>query len=264
MPELPEVEHFRQEFESYTFGHKILDVKVTDPGILGDISPHKLNSQLKGHQFTHTHRHGKFLFGEFIPGRWVVFHFGMTGSFREFAKLIPPEPHDRVLFALDNQRILAFNDQRKFGFIDIVDNIDQFIVHRKFGPDALTVNFSEFDSRLNRRTKAIKTILLDQSVIAGVGNLYADEALFQAQIHPLTLGSNLNQDQRRKLLDQIHQILQTAIKFGANYGKFPSNFFIHQRESNGICPRCASLLISRKIGGRTTYFCEKCTPSPTF
>lgn len=258
MPELPEVESFRRFFDAHALNQKIVQVQVTDERILENITQPDLKKALMHQKFISTHRHGKFLFCNYSSNKWLVIHFGMTGDFRAISDNDPIEKHDRVIISFDKHRVLTFNDQRLFGLISLTNSIPEFLKERRFGPDALEIKYEDFHTRITKKHKFIKAVLLDQSVIAGVGNLYADEALFQAKIHPKIMSNNLSESQTKLLYDQIQRIFHLAIDFGADYGKFPQDFFIHKREQGGKCPRCANVLDSIKITQRTTYFCPNC------
>jgi formamidopyrimidine-DNA glycosylase len=262
MPELPEVESFRQEFIKSALKRKIKSIQVTDPTILEEITEDQIKQELGGKEFTATHRHGKFLFCQYSSSDWLVFHFGMSGYFRVFAKNSGIHKHDRVLFFFDKDPVVAFNDQRKFGLVGHTNDIAMFLNARNFGPDALEISDDAFITKIQSRNKPIKACLLDQAILAGVGNLYADEALFQSQIHPLTFPKQLGKEQLQLLLYQIRRILTTAIENGADFGKFPVDFFINSRENDKPCPRCGVALVHLKITGRTSYFCPACQKVP--
>jgi formamidopyrimidine-DNA glycosylase len=260
MPELPEVESFRLFFEKNALNHRIKSVHVLDIGILEMIDKERFEQTITNCVFTSTFRHGKFLFCQIKPSQFVVFHFGMTGDFFIRDKLDELHKHDRVAFYLDNENIFVFSDQRKFGLVGITANIEEFLHKRNFGPDALLISTDEFLSRILHHKKPIKACLLDQSILAGVGNLYADEALFRTQIHPGTFPNELSKAKLSELIAIVQKILHQAIYHGAYYGDFPADFFIQGREKNGLCPRCNSTLESGKIVGRTSYYCPKCQP----
>ncbi len=264
MPELPEVENFRFFFNEHALRQVIQKVKITDSGIL--VNPERakeIEQFLQGKQFTHTFRHGKYMFAQLSSNKWLMIHFGMSGFLRYRSESAAPHKHDRVLFYFTNHHYLAFNCMRKFGKTDIISTPQNFISERKFGPDALNISLSRFQQILEGRKRSIKSALLTQNVIAGVGNLYADEALYQSRIYPNSKIGDLNSSQINRLHEILVSILQTAVEFQTDYGKFPKNFFIHHRKKDGTCPRCGSTLNRLKIAQRTTYFCPSCqNPKP--
>lgn len=260
MPELPEVESFRMFFEKNVLNLQIKSVAVLDEAILEKIDKVSFEKTIANVIFTSTFRHGKFLFCQFKPNQFVVFHFGMTGDFFIRKGKEELHKHDRIVFFLENKQIFAFSDQRKFGLVTITDNPVQFLRQRNFGPDALKISNDEFVLSIIKHKKPIKACLLDQSILAGVGNLYADEALFRTKIYPGTIPSSLDKGKISELYKNIQNILTQAISHGAYYGDFPPDFFIQAREKNGLCPSCNTKLESGKITGRTSFYCPTCQP----
>lgn len=194
-----------------------------------------------------------------------MFHFGMTGDLHS-GELSPNDsnsvfhPHDRIIFHFSSQQYLAYSSQRKFGRVELWPSIQECIAKRKLGEDALEITPEALFAATKSSIRPIKTLLLDQKKIAGVGNLYADETLFQSGIHPLTKGSQLSSTQCLTIHQRLQEILHIAIGDKAYYGKFPHEFFIQARKPQGQCPQCNSLLGHQKIGQRTTYFCPQCQP----
>ena len=186
MPELPEVETFKRYLDSTSLHQRITNVEVRDAYVLKRVSARELARRLKGRRFENSHRHGKHLFVRAGDELWLRLHFGMTG-WLEYLKQHQEAPKTaRVIFRFAEQRRLAFDDQRKFGEIELIKNIDEFLQTRGIGPDALEITLSQFKAILGKHRGAVKAILLNQQLIAGIGNLYADEILFRARMHPAT------------------------------------------------------------------------------
>jgi formamidopyrimidine-DNA glycosylase len=177
MPELPEVEVVRSYAERSCSGRVVLSVDVIDDGVLDGCSPKVLDSFCRNSTLLAVRRHGKQMFLELERG-FVTVHLGMTGDLIFKTVKERPGKHDRVLFNFKDGSQLAYRDMRKFGAIGCTRSIDDFLKGRKLGPDALEIGKPEFAARLGSHDRAIKTVLLDQRVIAGIGNLYADEVLF--------------------------------------------------------------------------------------
>lgn len=258
MPELPEVETFRKYFDSNALHHKIIQIKVEDTKLLRKIESKEFKDRIQGEQFASTSRIGKYLFAHLSNSQVMMIHFGMTGDLRYSPAKEPYRPHDRIIFIFENGFYLAYISQRKFGRIELWNSQKEFTQFQKLGKDALSIPSKEFYEKIHSSKRALKTILLDQKRVAGIGNLYADEALFQTSIHPTTLGVALEEKKCGVLLKNIQKILQIAIDRGAYYGQFPEDFFIHAREKDGMCPRCQNPLEHMKIAQRTTYFCPVC------
>jgi len=185
-------------------------------------------------------------------------HFGMTGSL-EYLRDQRQAPKDtRVLFGFANHSRLAFRDQRKFGEIGLLKDVDEFLRKRALGPDALDINLSQFKGIFKKHRAAVKTILLNQKLIAGIGNIYADEILFRARIHPATQASALKKKTVTELLRATRHILKEAIDAQADADLMPRSWLLPHRGKGGKCPRCGRLLKSSRIGGRTAWFCAYC------
>ena len=180
MPELPEVETFKRYLDSTSLHQRITNIEVRDAYVLKRVSLRELIRRLKGRRFENSRRHGKHLFVRASDELWLRLHFGMTG-WLEYLKRDEETPKTtRVLFRFANNRRLAFDDQRKFGEIELIEDVDEFPQTRGLGPDALDISLSQFKAIVGKRRRAVKAILLNQRLIAGIGNLYADEILFRA------------------------------------------------------------------------------------
>ncbi|UYP44874.1 Formamidopyrimidine-DNA glycosylase [Candidatus Lokiarchaeum ossiferum] len=259
MPELPEVEAFRQYFNIHALNKAITSVNIVEEKILKGSSAEKLLQFCQQAKFIQTSRRGKFMFAKLSSEGGLLFHFGMTGDFRYSNSNEKLHKHDRLVFNFKNGYYLAYISQRKFGRVEYIANIDEYIKSQRFGPDALSITPSELQRQLQGRNRKIKSALLDQKIIAGVGNLYADEALFQAQIRPDRLTKELSADELIRLAKKIKKIMIHAVQQGNEYGEpFSSDYFISFRKKDGCCPICNTLLSRLPIAQRTTYFCEKC------
>jgi formamidopyrimidine-DNA glycosylase len=258
MPELPEVETFKRYLDSTSLHQRITDVDVRDAYVLKRVSARELTSRLKGRRFENSQRHGKHLFVRASDKLWLRLHFGMTG-WLEYLKRDGKTPKTaRVLFNFANNRRLAFDDQRKFGEIELIKDVDEFLQRRCIGPDALAVGLSEFKTIFRMHRGSVKAILLNQKLIAGIGNLYADEILFRAQIHPATEASRLNDRALTSLFRATRYVLEKAIASKANADRLPKSWLLTHRGKQGKCPRCGRPLKSATVGGRTSWFCARC------
>ena len=268
MPELPDVEIFKRYFDATSLHQRIQDVDVQDAYVLKGISAHEFARRLKGRCFESTRRHGKHLFVRADGGVWLRLHFGMTGSLHYFKHdERAPKPasaeasvgrHTRVLFLFATGHRLAFEDQRKFGEVGLVGDVDQFLKNRALGPDALDINLVALQEIFGKNLGAVKTILLNQKLVAGIGNLYADEILFRARIHPATQVSALKANTVAKIFRATGDILKKAIDTRANTDLLPRSWLLPHRGKGGKCPRCGRRLKSATIAGRTTWFCSHC------
>jgi formamidopyrimidine-DNA glycosylase len=163
-----------------------------------------------------------------------------------------------VLFVFANAHSLAFEDQRKFGEIGLIENVNEFLEKRALGPDALDVSLRQFREIFAKHRGAVKTILLNQHLIAGIGNIYADEILFRTRLHPATQISALKAKTVSKLFRATRYILKKAIEAKADADLMPKSWLLAHRGKGGKCPGCGRKLRSATIGGRTAWFCAHC------
>src|SRR5215813_10382125 len=184
MPELPDVETFKRYLDATSLHQSIKAVDVRSAYVLKGVSAKELARQLKGRSFESSCRHGEHLFVRTDRDFWLRLHFGMTGSLKYLKGQRQAPTDTRVLVFFANHSRLAFRDQRKFGEIGLLEDVDEFLGKRALGPDALDINLSQFKGIFEKHRAALKTMLLNQKLIAGIGNIYADEILFRARIHP--------------------------------------------------------------------------------
>jgi formamidopyrimidine-DNA glycosylase len=258
MPELPEVETFKRYLDGTSLHQRITNVEVRDAYVLKSVSPRELARRLTGRRFENSVRHGKHLLVRTGDEFWLRLHFGMTGSF-EYLKNEQEAPKTaRVIFRFANNCRLAFDDQRKFGEIELINDVDEFLQTRGLGPDALEISLSQFKAIVGNHRGAVKAILLNQQLIAGIGNLYADEILFRARIHPAMNAARLSEKDLRRLFHATHYVLGKAIALKTDFNRLPKSWLLTHRGKGGRCPRCGRALKSALIGGRTSWFCAHC------
>ena len=253
MPELPEVEMARRYLEATALHQTIQAAKVRDGRILAKVSAKDLVGALAGKQFHCASRHGKRLFLKLHDSLWLTLHLGLTGRLIYLESGMEEPRHTRLLISFEDGHRLAFDDPRIFGEVGLAKSPESFLVERKIGPDALLLDQGGFIKIMSKRIGLIKPALLNQSLLAGLGNLYADEALFQAGICPKTRG--LDNGQLVALFSSIQMVLKTALSTHADLEKLPDSRLLPHRHPGGTCPRDGALLRHEKIGGRTSYFC---------
>src|SRR5206468_11588111 len=258
MPELPDVETFKRYLDATSYHQRIGGVDVRSAYLLKELSARELAHRLKGRCFESSRRHGKHLFVRADHHLWLRLHFGMTGSLRYFKHEQRTPRHTRVLFVFANGHRLAVEDQRKFGEVRLLKDVDEFLKKRALGRDALDISLPQFKEIFGKHRGAVKTILLNQKLIAGIGNIYADEILFRARIHPATQVSALKEKTVAKLFRAARDILKKAIDAKADMDRMPKSWLLPHRGKDGKCPRCGRELKSATIGGRTAWFCTHC------
>ncbi len=274
MPELPEVETIRRQLAPHLEGRTIVSAEILDPRWTRPMAPEPVEAALRGARIEEVGRAGKYLVWRLSDDRYLLIHLRMTGSLL----FDPPSepPHTRVRFELDAGHRLVYVDPRRFGTGHLLFGAvarDAYLSAR-LGVEPFTPEFTaEHLRRIARGRKApVKAFVLDQRRIAGVGNIYADEALFRAGIHPLRAAGRLTAAQWTQLRDGIEDALSAGIEAkGASIddfrhvdgarGSFQDRFLIHRREGEP-CPRCGQAVRKIVVGGRGTYVCEHCQPRP--
>ncbi|HZD53654.1 MAG TPA: DNA-formamidopyrimidine glycosylase family protein [Woeseiaceae bacterium] len=262
MPELPDVENYCRYLKQHSLHKRIEGVTVRAPGILKGISGRGLGRALEGHTLAHARRHGKHLLVAVDDGHWLAFHFGMTGRFEHFREGEEEPKYDRVRFHFAGGEYLAYVNQRMLGRVELVDDADDLIRSKKLGPDAAAVDEPTFRKRLSDKRGAVKAALMDQSLFAGIGNIYSDEILYQAKIHPRTNIAALDDSTVKQLYRVMRRVLDTAVKRGAGAEdverRVPKSWLLPHRERGADCPRCGGKIAMLKMQSRTAYFCPRC------
>lgn len=276
MPELPEVETLVRGLRAMLRGRCIEAVRLDKTDFMDD--PAALEAQLPGRRIEDVARHGKFLLlrlsavngGESAAG--LLVHLGMTGHLAPRPATEPPAKHTHAVFTLDDGRELRYTDARRFGRMAFLDEAGLAGALDALGTDALEISAEEFAARIRSRRARVKALLLDQRVLRGLGNIYADESLWRARIHPARLGTRLTKEQAFRLHGAIRRVLEEAIRLrGSSISDFldaegePGEYQLHHRaygrEGKG-CFRCGATIRRAVVAGRSSYFCPRCQRVP--
>lgn len=264
MPELPDVENYRRYLGANALHKSIAGVHVGSARILRGIGGKRLSDTLAGRSMQTTRRHGKHLMVQLDDGGWLTFHFGMTGRFRYFKRLQDDPKHDRLRIDFDNGYHLAFENQRLLGEVGVAKDADAFVGEHDMGPDALEIDEATFREKLGKRRGGIKTALMNQSLAAGIGNVYSDEILFQAGVHPATSVKRLDRSDISSLYRTMRSVLETAIECGAGSEdlaeRLPEGWLLPHRQEGTRCPRCGGKVEAFRTGGRRGFLCPSCQP----
>ncbi len=268
MPELPEVETTVNELKADLIGRRIVDVRALWAGAIATPPLPDFARRLCGQGITSLGRRGKFLLFHLEGGDTLVIHLRMTGHLGVESSAEPLPAHVRLVFTLDDGRELRFRDMRKFGRAYLVANVGDIV--GALGPEPLDDDFTPevLRKRLGRRSAPIKSLLLDQRVVAGIGNIYADEALFYAGIHPQRPGRSLTEKETERLHAAIRRVLMEAIADGGtsldsyrrpdgSRGQHAERIAIF-RKAGTPCPRCGTSVARIVLGGRGTHLCPRC------
>lgn len=257
MPELPEVELYCRYFAEHALHQRVAAVRVLDERILGVRAP-ALKLAVVGREFTQVRRHGKHLFAD-AGASWLHLHFGMSGDLYYYRDDADQPRFARVVFEFGNGARLAYDDMRLFGVVDVTPDPDAFIAEHRLGLDPFDAAFrlSAFRRILDGRRGAVKALLMTQEIIAGMGNLYVDETLYRASIHPRRAVDALTAAEAKAIFTGIRGVLKEAIAFKSRGGDYPGRWLVQHREEGDRCPRCGGTIQRTVVFGRTTYFCGK-------
>ena len=270
MPELPEVETIVRTLAPAVRGRVVADVELLYRPLLRAGGRKSLDA-LRGRRILNVRRRGKLLLLELEGGRTLVFHLKMTGQFLIVGAGEPLDKHTRLVIRFeDGVNEVRFRDVRKFGFLLCLEGEPEAVCAELagLGPEPLEVELSEFESILRARRGRIKSLLLDQRRLAGIGNIYADEMLFEARIHPETAASSIRRDRVERLCKAMKRVLASAIEAKGSTlqdyrdaeGQAGSFQFSHQvyDRTGEPCVACGTLIKMKRVGGRSSHFCPKC------
>lgn len=270
MPELPEVETIIRGLKQQILNLIIVDVKIYYKPMIKP-SAIILRKTLVAASIINILRHGKYMFLSLSNQMTLVWHLRMTGQLLvvEKNKAIDKHTHIEIIFK-DHDKKLIYRDIRKFGTCEIIktSSIKEYIENHHLGQDSLEIDYNSFKSLIKKKKKPIKSILLDQTVLAGIGNIYADEILIRASVFPLKHGYKLKDNEIQAIFKEIKPTLQAAIiKKGTSFsdyinsigqkGKFQLHLRAYQQQGKP-CFRCKSIIKKIKVGGRGTYYCPNC------
>ncbi len=272
MPELPEVETVRRRLAPVLEGRTLAHVEIADPRLTRPLEPFAVAAELRGERVAVVDRRGKYLILRFESGRVLLVHLRMTGSFLYApAGELPADPHRRAVVRLDDGTEVAYRDVRRFGTWLLLepDEVDPYVGSR-VGQEPLGEAYraKHLAQRLAGRRAPVKAAILDQRTVAGVGNIYADEALWRARIHPLTPAERLGTDDVKALHRGIRRALEAGIRRqgstlrdyrlpGGEEGEAQHEFKVYGRGGEP-CERCGTPIDKIRVAGRGTWYCPSC------
>lgn len=257
MPELPDVEGFRRVLAEHA-GERIESVSVRDAGALRGVGPRRLRAALRGRRLGEPRRRGKWVLAP-AGGPVLLMHFGMTGSLSWHRADEPPHRHDRIVFRLPDGE-LRYRDMRKLQGVRLAADGEQ--ARRQLpelGPDALGLSRDGLAGALSGRRARLKTVLTDQSALAGLGNLLADEICWRARVDPLRTAADLDAAE----LTALHRAMRDVLRASVEAERVPprGTWLTGARDDpEAACPRCGTPLRDRRLSGRRTVWCPRCQP----
>ncbi len=270
MPELPEVETAVRDLRRRLRGSTIVSATVHWKRTIAQPSPREFASRIRDHKILDITRRGKFLVFHLARGnarKYLLVHFRMTGGFSIDPPAAPRDPYMHVIFRINRGRELRFRDPRKFGKMWLVD--DPASVTGRLGPEPMEISAKNFAALFDKRRGKLKPLLLKQEFLAGIGNIYADESLWYARLHPLRSVETLSPKERVRLHRAIRLVLNRAIKLGGTSidvmykrvngasGGFQDSLRAFDRAKRP-CRRCGTIIVKTVVGQRGTHFCPGC------
>ncbi len=270
MPELPEVETIVRGLNKQVVDCFITDVKIYYKNLI--ISNCKqFEKEIKNRQIIKISRHGKYIFIHLSKDKIIVIHLRMTGQLFTKERNEKPDKHTHLELFLKGEKIkVVYRDIRKFGRFELIssNDYDQYLFNKNLASDALVMKPDDFYQKVIKKKKAIKAVLLDQQVIAGIGNIYADEILFREKISPFFLSSDLTRSQGYSLLKRIKKVLNNAIlKKGTTFSDYVNSYgekgqfqlvLKAYKQEGKPCSFCKAPIVRSKVAGRSTFFCPEC------
>jgi formamidopyrimidine-DNA glycosylase len=272
MPELPEVETIRLALEPHVVGRTFERVEIHDPRLVRPFEPLAVAAELEGERVAALERRGKYLVVRFESGRVLLIHLRMTGSLRHARRgELGEDAYRRAVVNLDDGSDVAYRDVRRFGTWHLLepDEVDEYLGRRLGGePLERTFTVKRLGERLSARRAPLKAALLDQRTVAGLGNIYVDEALWRARLHPLREAGTLDDDELRRLAKGIRESLRAGLaRQGASLrdyatpdgsrGRAQERFRVYGRAGDP-CARCGTPIDKIRVGGRGTWYCPSC------
>ena len=271
MPELPEVETVKETLKLKLIDKKIKDVKIYYDGIIAYPEIKEFSKQIKNLPIKDINRRGKWLMFD-LDKYYLLSHLRMEGKYFFKTKGDKLDNHEHVVFSLDSNEELRYRDTRKFGKMYLIkkEDINNVGPIKDLGLEPWDTNLTKEYLKDKYKTKKlpIKTVLLDQSIIVGIGNIYADEILFLSKLNPLIKCCDLKDDDLENIIKYTKEVLEKAIKLGGTtirtytsvdgvHGRFQNELLIHGKDK-GICPNCGQAIKKIRVGGRGTYYCSNC------
>lgn len=257
MPELPEVHNFKQYFDAAAVGQTIDRVEIHDARIIRNMSGQAFADALAGRSILGSIRRGKYLFVQLDNDHDVLLHFGMTGDLNLYQDVTDRGRFEKFAFYFADGNILGFEDSRLFARILYLDDREAFILEKKLGPDALDLEEDYFLNKMRGRKTTLKGALLNQSIVAGLGNLYVDDLCYRLRVHPAARVNDLDDDRLREVHRAIVDMMTYATDNAPYYRDYPDNWFWHTwRVADAEDPEGEGPVRVTKVAGRTTYFVE--------
>jgi formamidopyrimidine-DNA glycosylase len=257
MPELPEVQHLKEYLDATALHQKIKTVEVHNDTVLRDIDADNFIKKMEGRTFEGTTRRGKYLFVRLDNGRHLQLHFGMTGDLKYYQDEADQAEYERLTFHFRSGYHLGYVSLRMLGRVRYIENLEAYIKEKELGPDFTDIDEDDFVKLAKGRRGSIKSFLMNQKYISGIGNVWSDEVCFHARIHPGAEVGDLGEAKLREIYRTLKDILQQAVAAHAEVDQYPDDWLIKYREEGIDGPKGCGKVSKTEISGRASYFCKE-------
>jgi formamidopyrimidine-DNA glycosylase len=254
VPETPDVEVYKQYIDATSLHQTITSVGVGDERLLDGVEASELRTALRGRSLDSTYRVGKYLFSRLSDTRYLLLHFGMTGEVKYYKSMGDTPDYTQLRLDFENGYHLAYVNKRILGRISVVDDADRYLADHDIGPDAANLDYEDFARIVSGGRGAVKTTLMNQKLLSGLGNVYTDEILFQSGIHPKSVGRRLPEEKLDDLYRAMQTVVVAATEAGAKPDQLPESFLLRHREEGATFQGCEEV-IKEQVSGRSCYFC---------
>lgn len=260
MPELPDIEMYSRYLDSTALYLVIEEVVVEDERIIKDSEPSDFAETLTKKEFTGVTRHGKYMFVSLNAPETLMFHLGMSGKFMYQPNSVAPPEYEKVAFILSNGYRLSFMNMRMLGQVRLIEDRQTYLEEKEIGPDALSdeMDWNYFSNVMKGKRGMVKSALMNQKIMSGIGNEFSDEILFQLTWFPKIKVNELEEDDLEALFEVTKKTLKQGINSNMEYELMPRDFLLPHRNNDRTCPRCETELERIKVSGRNATYCPNC------
>lgn len=255
MPEAPDVEVFTRYLDATALHKEIRETTIHDERLLHETDAESLTTILRGESMESAERVGKYLFARLSGGKSLLLHFGMTGYLSYFKHRGDTPEYAQVVLDLENGYHLAYVNKRILGRVGIVDDVQSYLDEHDIGPDAVRLSEDALARIIGRGRGAVKTTLMNQRMLSGLGNVYSDEVLFQSGVHPKSIGARIPREAVHAMYRQIHAVFDAATEAKADPEQMPDRFLVRHREAGARFQGCPGGVQKEQVSGRSCYYC---------
>lgn len=255
MPEAPDVEVYRRYVEATSLHQRIESIDIGDTRLLEETTESQLRSAASATELEEAVRTGKYLFVRLSAGGHLLLHFGMTGTVAYYKHGRDTPDYTQLVVSFDNGYRLAYVNKRILGRVGYVEDADEYLAAHDIGPDVIRLGEAEFSEIIGRGRGAVKSTLMNQKMMSGLGNVYSDEILYQSGVHPKSIGRALPRSVVHRIHDAVHHVFDVATAAKANPPDMPADFLVRHREGGSRFDGCSGGVVKEQVSGRSCYYC---------